>query len=348
MSSIAWPWLRGRADAGGDVAVLGGTPDALCWLHGEVASGRARALRGGGMLERGSESAAEFARHLRALGLPRKGTLALLPLETSQLLQIETPNVARDELKAAARWHVKDLVQHRLDELTLDVMPVGDGRGAAQRHLFVAAARSDVIRQRVELAAAAGIELAVVDVVEAAQRNLQCALAAAAGLEARATAALVRHGSTGLLTICAGGELYYSRRLEGLDEATPTPSLEAAPAGAGIDAFELPAIVDYSVETMAEQAVEAESPRLVIEIQRSVDVWERTWRDLPLARLWVDWGDDSATWQRRLAPALGVAVHEMRVAEVLPGFDAVARTPALRDALLPLAGALLRHETRSL
>ncbi|MCK7499107.1 MAG: hypothetical protein MZW92_57965 [Comamonadaceae bacterium] len=191
--------------------------------------------------------------------------------------------MAPDELKAAARWHVKDLVEQRLDELTLDVMPVGDERSHGARHLFVAAARSSLIRQRVELAAAAGIELTVVDIVENAQRNLQCALAAADGLEARATAALTRHGGQALLTICAAGELFYARRLEGLDlkaPATVAPKLAEADA-AGRSSCRPSSTTAPSRRPHDRQ--DADEPRLVIELQRSFDVWERTWRDLPLA-----------------------------------------------------------------
>jgi MSHA biogenesis protein MshI len=243
---------------------------------------------------------------------------------------------------------VKDLVEQRLDELTLDVMPVGDERAHGARHLFVAAARSSLIRQRVELAAAAGIELTVVDIVESTQRNLQCALAAADGLEARATAALTRHGGQALLTICAAGELFYARRLEGLDLQAPAAVAPRVAEAVAVETLELPAFVDYSAEPEADDRQDADEPRLVIELQRSFDVWERTWRDLPLARLWIDLGEDTAPWVQRLGPTLGLTVEPLEPERLFPGFDAIAASPALREALLPLAGALLRHEKRSL
>lgn len=347
---MKWPWHK---DAGNGVAVIGGNADAIAWLHGAGPLGRGGALLSGGVIERGSDTPAEFARRLRALGLPARATLALLPLQASHLLQIDAPKVAPDELKAAARWHVKDLVDERLEDLTLDVMAVGDERtqGAA-RHLFVAAARSDAIRKRVELAAAAGIGLTVVDIVETAQRNLQCALADAAGLRARASAALTRQGASALLTICADGELYYARRLEGLDLRAPRPAdatLAAAP-GPAAQAMqgELPAFVDYGAEPSADPTLHEDTPRLVIELQRSFDVWERTWRDLPLAWLWIELGDDTDAWLQHIAPALGMPVQRLQPESLFPGFDAAAPDSARREALLPLAGALLRSETRSI
>lgn len=347
--SMRWPWKR----PAGSAAALGGTPDVLAWLHADVGAAQGpRGLRAGGLLERrADESAADFARRLRGLNLPARATSALLPFDASQLLQIEAPKVAPDEIKAAARWHVKDLVKERLDELTIDVMPVGDGREQRERQLFVAAARSAAIRERVELAAAAGIEITVVDVIEAAQRNLQLALAEAEGLggqSASATAALTRQGSQALLTICAAGELFYARRIEGLDVRAEAPALAARPEFALAEELESAAIVDYGADDGGGAGAADDEAPLVIELQRSLDVWERTGREMPVARLWVELGDDSAVWIPRLQATLGLPVSRLDAERVWPGFDRLAATPAAREALLPLAGALLRHAPRTL
>jgi len=359
---MRWPFTSGA----GSAAALGGTPEQLAWLHADTAGaggGRGpRGLRAGGLLERrADEGAAEFTRRVRGLGLPARATSVLLPYAASQLLQIEAPKVAPDELKAAARWHVKDLVKERLDELTIDVMPVGDGREQRERQLFVAAARTDQIRARVELAAAAGIELAVVEVIETAQRNLQLALAEAEGLGGRtnganagnagnvATAALTRQGTQALLTICAAGELFYARRIEGIDARVEAPLAAAARAEAALaEALESAAIVDYGAADADEAAAGEDEAPLVIELQRSLDVWERTWRELPVARLWIELGDDTASWLPRLQATLGVPVARLDAERVWPGFDRLAPTQEAREALLPLAGALLRHDDRTL
>ncbi len=347
MMTIPWRWKP----ASGSVAVIGGTADGLAWLHAQA--GPSCSLRAGGLLvRRAGEDVAGLARRLRGLGLPPRATGALLPVDASQLLQIEAPKVAAEELRAAARWQVKDFVKGPLDELTIDVMPVGDGREQCERHLFVAAAPSALIRERVELAAAAGLEIAVVDIVEAAQRNLQLALAEAEGLGSKsgaATAALTRQGGQALLTICAAGELFYARRVEGVD-ARPEPAATVEPLELALDeALESAAIVDYGAEDAGETGgseIEAEAP-LVIELQRSLDVWERTWREMPVARLWVELGEDSASWIPRLQATLGLPVSRLDAERVWRGFDRLAPTAAEREALLPLAGALLRHAPRT-
>ncbi len=327
-----WPWRRTPREG---TAVIAALPGALAWVHADAALGRPGAVRGCGVVPRDVAAPPELARRLRALGLPAQATLAVLPLHDSQTLQIEAPTVPPDELRAAARWRVKDLVDGRLDDLMIDVMAVGDDRHRPQRHLFVVAARTATVRDVVGLAQAAGVQLGVIDVAETAQRNLQSAVADAAGLAGRATAALVRHGDQLLLTICAGGELFYARRLE-WNSAVPQASPAAPPPLD--DGFD---IVDYGSAAAFD---DGGTPRLVIELQRSFDVFERSYADLPLAGLWVQAGDDTDALVQRLRPALGLRVDVLAPEALFPGFEAAA--PEVRAAVLPLLGTLLRAETR--
>ena len=107
--------------------------------------------------------------------------------------------------------------------------------------------------------------------------------------------------------------------------------------------------IDYGAEPEGTAgAGNEEAPRLVVELQRSFDLWERSWPDLPLAALWLHAGDDSASLAPRLQQALGQRVLVLDPERALPGFYAAATTPALRAALLPLLGAALRDDARRL
>lgn len=340
---LPWPWQRGKAHE--RLAIRGGA-DAIVFAQA-TASGR---LQRCGVATRGEDTAQEFARRLRGLGLPEQGVLAVLPLADAQLLQVDAPAVRPEEMKAAARWKVKDLVNGRVDELTIDVMFVGDQRPRATRQIFVAAAANDTIRKLVDQSRACGLELAVIDLAETAQRNLQSALAVAEGLGDRATAALVRHGEQCLLTICAGAELFYVRRLDWDDNAAPGQSGLTA---ASLDPPDLhnADFIDYGADAAdpaAGPASDGETPRLVIELQRSLDLWERSWPDLPLAALWVQVGADSEALATMLQGALGQRVGVLDAERVFPGFGAAAGSPEVSAAVFPMLGALLRHETRRL
>jgi MSHA biogenesis protein MshI len=209
--------------------------------------------------------------------------------------------------------------------------------------MFVVAARNALIRDLCERAQGAGLRLAVIDVAETVQRNLLSAAAEAEGLGDRATAALMRHGEHCLLTICAGGELYYARRLDwdeaGFAPAAPVPT-SLPQAMEGLD------FVDYG--DGADTTDELGAPRLVIELQRSFDVWERTWPDLPLARLWLEAGEASAALMLQLEQSLGLPVARLEPERLFPGFDQASGSPEVRAAILPLLGALRRAETRRL
>lgn len=336
-------WQR---PTGRDRVVIGCSDDTVAWLHAEGGE-----LRRCGLEQRGSDTPQAFAKRVRALGLPAQEVIAVLPLAQCQLLQIEAPAVPAEELKAAARWRIKDLVDTRLDDLTLDVLVVGDGRPRATKQLFVAAANTAAVRETGDWARAAGLPLTVVDIRETAQRNLQTALAERDGRAGRATAALLLQDHQGLLTISAGGELFYARRLD-----WDPDTLLAAPAAAGAASasfaeapaatLEMMDIVDYGAEPESgAHADEGEVPRFVIELQRSLDVWERTWPDLPLAGIVVHAAAQSAALAALLERSLGVAATTLDAQRLFPPL--ADTPPEVREAVLPLLGALLRDDGRS-
>ena len=90
------------------------------------------------------------------------------------------------------------------------------------------------------------------------------------------------------------------------------------------------------------------TPDPAVELQRSLDVWERSWPELPLAGLWVQLGAESEVLAELLERALGMRVQVLAPESVFPGFEAAAGSPEVREAVLPLLGALLRTETRKL
>jgi MSHA biogenesis protein MshI len=338
LKGLPWPSRR-TAGASQRLAIHAGAA-GLAWVQADAACCVQRAGIEPLSID---QDGPELGRRLRALGLPAQGVTALLALDEAQLLQIEAPAVKPEEMRSAARWRIKDLVDARLDELTIDVMPVGHDktRHAHQRQMFVVAARHALIQNLSRRVQALGLGLAVIDVAEMAQRNLQHAAAVAEGIGERASALLMRHGERALLTLVAGGELYHARALEWEARAAPTvasPAQRALPAD-----LEQLDFIDYG----AESAGTDEAPRLVVEVQRSLDLWERTWPQLPLARLWVHAGEEepalTAQLAVQLARALSVEVRAFDAGACLPGLSQAAPHAALRQAALPLAGALRRH-----
>ncbi|MGS0759271.1 hypothetical protein ACVBEH_33460, partial [Roseateles sp. GG27B] len=72
---------------------------------------------------RGQDSAEQFAKRVRTVGLElgKRPALALLEASDYQLLKVAAPRVPPNELKAATRWQVKGLIDTQLENVTLDV-----------------------------------------------------------------------------------------------------------------------------------------------------------------------------------------------------------------------------------
>lgn len=340
-----------RRQAAGQVAIAS---SADHFVYAQADHG-GRLLRCG-QLVRGDDTPAAFARLIHGLGLPGQQVSAVLPLAQAQLLQVEAPAVKAEEMKAAARWRIKDQVEGRLDDYIIDVMFVGDDKPRPHRQIFVAAARNGAIRELSERCATAGLNLTVIDLAETTQRNLHTAVARREGLADRATAALVQHGGQCLLTVCVGDELYYVRRLDWDAQAVPgAPASPGALAAAALAAAAKPVValeamdfIDYGAEPDDTPGRSDEASSLVVELQRSFDVWDRSWPDLPLARLWVQGGEHSTGMAAMLTRQLGQPVAVLDIETTFPELARLAPDTALREALWPVLGLLLRSETRRL
>lgn len=343
---MRWPWKH--AEAPTERLAYSLSPGGLAWAVADTHHGSPTLLRFGVQrLPAGDDEAG--VRSVRALGLPPVGAIGVMPLTDYQMLQIEAPAVPPEELKSAARWRIKDMVARHVDELTLDVMLVGSPQGPARQQLFVVAAANDALKTTSQLAQAAGLQTQVLDIVDTAQRNLQTRMSTRLGTGERATAGLMRHGGHCLLTICIGDELCYSRRLD-WDAALIEASHQQGPAPApATHAHELVAeaglqwVSDASSYDLGVQEPEADTtPRLVIELQRSFDVWERSWPEQPLAQLLIHLGTGNSELASYLQLALGLRVQPMNLALALPGAEQGGQWDGPERACIPLLGALLR------
>ena len=85
-----------------------------------------------------------------------------------QFLQVEKPHVDKQELQAALRWHIKDLIDYHIDDVVFDYLALPlDGLS-----LQVVATRKSVIQNRVDLLSSAKCQIASIDISVQASRNL--------------------------------------------------------------------------------------------------------------------------------------------------------------------------------
>jgi MSHA biogenesis protein MshI len=359
---MRWPWKRTSSS---DLLVVSWADKTLAYVQAKAGSAGYEIVRAG-VEQQGVGSQDDLVRRLQDLGLKGFRTHVMLRPEQYQFLQIDAPAVPPEELRSAARYQIKELADVHLDDLTLDVMRVGDGSEKGQAHVFVVAAQTAAVRAAMELGASLQWDISVVDVQETAQRNLQSLLARAEDRLERATAALVfADDHQAMITISAREELFYTRRLE-VPEGFLTLDWEQATASQVQDGYTPVGeyVPDYAVGDVAygndysspktstavpgtpgASADYDRAQRMVVEVQRSLDLWDRTWTQMPLAGVRVFAGARSAELAQWLGREIGQAVGVLDLNTLMPGLASIDSAHAAY--CMPLAGVLLRTETRT-
>ncbi len=244
-------WL-GRRPAGR--VGLEATPAGVALAHmlppGAAGAGCARRLRSCDYISAGDDQAraALLGERVDALGLAAAACNIVLPPQSYQLLLVEAPAVPGAELRDALRWRVKDLIDWPLDDVVVDVLPLPQrsSRDGGNTVYAVAALRRD-IAANIDLAEGAGLRVGSVDIGEMALRNL----AQVCADDSRGIALVKLNQGCGNLALVRDGSLYLSRRFD----------------------------LDYNAGLLDD--IPAES--LVLELQRSLDYYERQMGQVPPA-----------------------------------------------------------------
>lgn len=185
--------------------------------------------------------------------LERSRCSTLLAEGDYSLLLTEAPDVPSEEMRAAIRWRIKDLVDFSIDSATIDVFDVPSEKApGAGRNVYAVVVPNDTINRRADLLMNARMGLEIIDIPEMAQRNLAGLLAE----DANGVVMISISEMGGLITITRGGELYLSRAL-GIGMA----EMQSAPDPA--EYFD----------------------RIVLEVQRSLDYFESSFRQAPIGSL---------------------------------------------------------------
>jgi MSHA biogenesis protein MshI len=236
-----------------------------------------------------------------------------------QMLLVEAPNVPEDEMKKAVRWKIKDGLNFHIDDATVDMVRIPASKYASGRpqSLYAIAASNGIIQERTKLFEKAKIELEVIDVPEMAQRNI----AALFEREDRALVMLAFDDFGGLMTFTSGGELYMARHME----------------------ISVGQLLDANEELRQQYR-----SRVEVELQRSLDYFDRQYNHLPVDMVLVS-VPDSTGLVEFLASELNTKVEKLDLSKVMD----ISAVPTLADSefaahVLPALGAALRQESRVL
>lgn len=97
----------------------------------------------------------------------------LLHSEFYQLLILDKPAVEPDEVAAALRWQLKNLISFSPEEAIIHYFELpNSGKISGKNELYVSVARRSVLQERADLIRECGFQLEIIDIPELALRNL--------------------------------------------------------------------------------------------------------------------------------------------------------------------------------
>jgi MSHA biogenesis protein MshI len=287
-------------------------------------------------VEKGTDDAATLSALRRPMRLDRYRCTTLLGHGKYQLIQTDAVAGASEEARETVRWKLKDQVDFPVDTAAIDLLqipnPVQDTRqsqresdiasidslpmppGGRGSQVFAALSPESIVAPLVQAFQAAKVPLAAIDLPEVSQRNL-AALFEEGG---RGLATLIFDDDEGLLTFTVNGELLVVRHVD-----IPARQLMTAGADRRGMLFE----------------------RIALDVQRSLDNFDRIYSAIPLTRFLVAPIPGVDGFLDYLRTNLTVPVFPLDVSEVLD----IGAVPALLDPLrqfqcLRAIGAALRDE----
>jgi MSHA biogenesis protein MshI len=251
----------------------------------------------------------QFARVVGKLPNKRAPIVSVLDPTGYRLLLVEAPDVPPDELRAAVRWRVKDLIDFHIDDAVIDVFEMPPhARGGPQRMMYAVTAKAESVKREIERVESAGLKLDVVDIAELSLRNIATLLES----EQRGAAFLYLSDRRSVLLLVRQGVLYLTRYIE-------TGVATLAEAG------------ELRTDLVA---------GLALEVRRSLDYFESHYEQTSIQQLHVS-GLETAD-REAIARELGLAVREIDLTTLFE--TDVELSAELQRLVLPAIGAALRKD----
>jgi MSHA biogenesis protein MshI len=250
-----------------------------------------------------------IARAARAIPDRRLPAVCVLPSDKYTMLLVEAPEVPADELRAAVRWRVRDLIDFHIDDAVLDVFQMPSRRpGSHGQMMYAIVARSDGVRAEIDVAEDAGLKLRAIDILELSLRNIGLLL----DKDERGIALMYLAEHTGVMLVIRQGALYLARRLE-----TGVQTLADA-------------------DGLRSELIDG----LALEARRSLDYFESHFEQSSVPVIYTA-GLQSPDLDQ-MAGELGLSVHNIELNSL---FETQADyDDELSRRCLPAIGAALRHE----
>lgn len=199
-----------------------------------------------------------------------------------QLLLVDAPDVPEEEMREAIRWRIKDLLSIPLPDAVIDIFNLpADANRSGKRMLYVVVADLATIHHVMGVVKSAGLKLSSIDISELAMRNLTLF-----SEQERAVAVARLSEGRGSVSIFRNGDLYLSRQFQ----------------------------LSYNAGLLDDLPDDV----LALEIQRSLDYFERQMGQAPPAYIYIcgtNVSDDKIT--QNLRRSLNIPIQFFHLTQTL-------------------------------
>jgi len=190
-------------------------------------------------------------------------TTSLL-IADSNLVMLEKPDVADNELRQAVRWRIKDSLPFDVDNAIVDVFEIPGQKERGRTPLvYVTAAEKYFLKQRIKIFEEQNLEVESIDIAELVMRNIAALLPE----DQQGVALLKLDATKGLMTLTQDSSLYLARNIDvgysSLSSKTNSILGENPNEADGL-AFEEGMLPDQ------QRSLDA----IILEVQRSLDYYE--------------------------------------------------------------------------
>jgi len=284
--------------------------DRLVLAHVDIRKGEPYLLHGRSVaLESEKDAGKALEKLVKELDLDGKQVSYVLSPQDYHLHLVEAPKVEAEELRAAVRWKVKDLLDMKVEDAAIDVFQVPKEAYRGRDMVYVVASQKSRVKNLVEMVTSASLEMAVIDIPELVMNNItRRFLDDSNGV---AFMDLRRTGST--MNISLAGDMYLTRRIN--TQLDPEVMRSA----------EWPGLKD----------------RLVLEIQRSLDYYESQMGRPQITRIVVAQRQhDTKELTDELNELLAAQVTPLNLSDHMQGDETL--TTEYQQIALTAIGATLR------
>ncbi|WP_455212211.1 pilus assembly protein PilM [Kaarinaea lacus] len=268
---------------------------------------------------------AEFIKkHSKSFRMANRACTTTMNMGEYTILSVEAPDVPPAELRAAVRWQIKDLIDFHIDDAVLDVFDApASGADKRQHNLYVVVSRMNTVKQHINHLQAAELNLTTIDIPELVIRNI-CAYCPE---DKSGMVFIYLAKDQGVFTITRDATLYLARSLEFGYEKLINSTEQAG--------------------ELSDDDFNPEFDRVVLEIQRSLDYYDRYFSQPNVAKIVISPTEE-------LIPGLvdylkrntGITTAILDVNEIV---DSAEPLDPLQQARCLLAiGAALRQEKKTL